>query len=123
MSNNPVGWFEIYVTDMQRAQTFYEKVLGLTLKKLDSPGRDMLQFPSGMNVYGSGGALIRMPGFEPGVGGTIVYFMSQDCSIEAARVKDAGGTVTREKESIGEYGYIALATDTEGNVFGLHSMK
>lgn len=27
------------------------------------------------------------------------------------------------KFSIGQYGYIALATDTEGNMIGLHSMK
>ena len=35
----------------------------------------------------------------------------------------AGGKVEREKMSIGEYGFIVLALDTEGNMFGLHSLK
>lgn len=35
----------------------------------------------------------------------------------------AGGRIEREKFSIGEYGFIALAIDTEGNMFGLHSMQ
>jgi predicted enzyme related to lactoylglutathione lyase len=123
MSKNPVGWFEIYVDDMKRAQAFYEQVLLIQLVKLDSPGREMMQFPSEMKAYGSGGALIHMPGLTPGGGGTLVYFMSEDCAVEAARVKSAGGHIKREKESIGEYGFIALAVDTEGNLFGLHSMK
>jgi len=123
MSSNPVGWFEIYVKDLDRARKFYESVLGVKMKPLDSPGRQMLQFESDMNRYGAGGALIKMDGFEPAVGGTLVYFMSDDCAVEAARVNSAGGSIKREKESIGEYGFIVLAMDSEGNMFGLHSMK
>jgi predicted enzyme related to lactoylglutathione lyase len=29
----------------------------------------------------------------------------------------------RAKMSIGQYGFIALITDTEGNMIGLHSMQ
>jgi len=29
----------------------------------------------------------------------------------------------KDKFAIGKYGFIALVTDTEGNVIGLHSMK
>jgi predicted enzyme related to lactoylglutathione lyase len=123
MDKNPVGWFEIYVRDMKRAQAFYEAVIGVKLKPLDSPGREMLQFASDMKAYGSGGALIRMPGFEPGGNSTLVYFMCEDCAVEASRVAAAGGRIERAKEAIGEYGFIALAIDTEGNMFGLHSMK
>ena len=28
MNSNPVGWFEIYVQDMNRAKAFYESVFG-----------------------------------------------------------------------------------------------
>jgi hypothetical protein len=35
----------------------------------------------------------------------------------------AGGKIHRNKLSIGEHGFIALVLDTEGNMFGLHSMK
>lgn len=32
MNRNPVGWFEIYVQDMHRAQKFYEVVLGMVTR-------------------------------------------------------------------------------------------
>jgi uncharacterized protein len=49
--------------------------------------------------------------------------MSEDCTIEEKRVRQFGGTIQREKTAIAQYGYITLAVDTEGNVFGIHSMK
>lgn len=51
-----------------------------------------------------------------------MYFSSMDCAVEASRVAAAGGTVAQEKTSIGQYGYMALCLDTEGNSFGIHSM-
>ncbi len=53
----------------------------------------------------------------------MVYFACEECATEGARVETAGGKVEKEKMSIGQYGHIVLAKDTEGNVFGLHSMK
>jgi predicted enzyme related to lactoylglutathione lyase len=64
-----------------------------------------------------------MEGVPSGAGGTLVYFGSADCAVEAGRVAAAGGRVMKEKSSIGQYGFIALAWDTEGNLFGLHSLK
>jgi uncharacterized protein len=52
----------------------------------------------------------------------LVYFNSADCAVEAARVVKADGVPGAGKFSIGEYRLIALAIDTEGNMFGLHSM-
>ena len=40
MTRNPVGWFEIYVQDMDRAKAFYENVLSRTLQALAPPGAD-----------------------------------------------------------------------------------
>ena len=34
MSDNPVGWFEIYVQDMGRAKAFYESIFGVQLARL-----------------------------------------------------------------------------------------
>jgi len=47
----------------------------------------------------------------------------QRCSDEECRVMDSGGSIHKKKFSIGQYGFISLAIDTEGNMFGLHSMK
>ena len=123
MSNNPVVWFEIYVQDVARARAFYESVFQVKLKKLDSPEVEIWAFPGNMKKSGASGALVRMPGFASGGNSTLVYFSCEDCSVEEARVKDAGGRIQRPKTSIGEYGFITLAFDTEGNMIGLHSER
>ena len=46
-----------------------------------------------------------------------------NCAVTAVSAVKAGGKVKREKMSIGQYGYIALVIDTEGNMIGLHSMQ
>ena len=120
---NPVGWFEIYVDEMPRAKKFYESVLKLTLTQLPSPEIEMWAFPMEQTATGASGSLVRMPGFPTGKNSVLVYFSCTDCAVEAARVVPSGGRMQKEKMSIGPYGFIALAYDTEGNMFGLHSMK
>ena len=120
---NPVGWFEIYVQDMARARAFYEGVLQHPLQQLAGPGIDMWAFPMNRDALGSSGALVHMPGFPSGGNSTIVYFSCDDCAAEEARIAPRGGRVHKSKFSIGEYGFIVLAYDTEGNMFGLHSQK
>ena len=123
MNTNPVGWFEIYVEDIARAAKFYEAVLASSLEKLDNPEAEVWAFPMDMENYGAPGALVKMSGFPPGGNSTIVYFRCQDCSVEESRVALNGGRIHKSKESIGEYGFITLAFDTEGNMFGLHSQQ
>ena len=126
-SENPVVWFEIYVNDLDRAKSFYEKVFKTELSPLGDPTNNelsMLAFPGDMESKGkTSGALVHVKDVPAGGNSTIVYFGSEDCSIEEARVNDAGGELVREKMSIGEYGFISLAKDTEGNMIGIHSMK
>jgi len=123
MSWNPVRWFEIYVQDMARARVFYETVLGVKLQKLEvGDGLEMWSFPEATGQTGSSGALVKADGVPSGGNSTLVYFGSDDCSVEAARVAAAGGRVEREKFSIGPYGFVALAYDSEGNMFGVHSL-
>lgn len=123
MNRNPVGWFEIYVQDMPRAQAFYEAVLGCQLEPLPAPEIQMLTFPMTPDLPGSPGALVKMEGVPSGGGGVLIYFSCEDCGVEAGRVEAAGGKLFKPKFDIGEYGFIAIATDTEGNMFGLHSRK
>jgi predicted enzyme related to lactoylglutathione lyase len=122
MKANPVGWFEIYVQDMARARNFYETVLATKLTKLDS-GVEMWSFPGERDATGAAGALVHMPGFPSGGNSTLVYFSTDDCAVEGERATRNGGRIMKEKFSIGQYGFIVLAFDTEGNMFGLHSMK
>jgi uncharacterized protein len=121
--DNPVGWFEIYVQDMGRAKAFYQSVFGVELSQLESPGMEMWAFPMKPDGTGASGALVRMAGFGSGGTSVLVYFSCTDCAVEAAKAAKAGGRVQKEKMSIGQYGYIALVVDTEGNMIGLHSIK
>lgn len=123
MQRNPVGWFEIYVEDMPRAKAFYEAVLRVEFTRLPAPEIEMQAFPMNPDLPGSPGALVKMEGVPAGAGGTLIYFSCEDCGEEASRVEAAGGKVFKPKFDIGEYGFIALASDTEGNLFGLHSLK
>ncbi len=123
MRNNPVCWFEIYVQDMPRAKAFYEGVLGVALEKLPGPDIEMWAFGMDPEKVGAGGALVHMPGVPSGGSGTLVYFACEDCAVEEARVEAFGGRIQRPKMSIGAYGFITLAFDTEGNMIGLYSQK
>lgn len=126
MANNPVVWFEIYVDDLARAKQFYESVLTVQLAVLNDPNDtsiEMLSFPSTMETYGTSGALVKMEGCKAGGNGTLVYFACEDCAVEESKVEAAGGHIHKPKMSIGEHGFISLAVDSEGNLFGLHSMK
>ena len=123
MKTNPVGWFEIYVQDAHRAKTFYETVLQTKLESLPSPDMEMWAFPMQNGAPGAAGTLVRMAGFPSGGNSTLVYFMCDDCAVEEGRLKSSGGKIQKPKMSIGEHAFITLAIDTEGNMFGLHSMK
>ncbi|HEY8219307.1 MAG TPA: VOC family protein [Methylobacter sp.] len=128
--SNPVVWFEIYVQNMERAKAFYEAVLAVKLEKMPAPAEEMnmemWSFPADKDAakttYGACGMLVKMEGVPSGCGGTLVYFACEDCAVEAARATENGGSIFKQKISIGEHGFISLVYDTEGNMIGLHSM-
>jgi hypothetical protein len=57
------------------------------------------------------------------MGGTLVYFNTEEINEELSRVETAGGKIIRSKQNIGDYGFIALVEDSEGNMIGMHSQK
>ena len=126
---NMIGWFEIYVDDMEKAKVFYQKVFQVELKELNSPGSEhgpgpeMWSFPQNFENYGASGAICKMQGMSPGGTGTIVYFSCEDCAEEESRVVEAGGSIMQSKVSLGDYGFMAMCKDPAGNMIGLHSMK
>lgn len=127
MKNNVVGWFEVPVTDMDRAVRFYETVFGLQLQRVPMGELDMAWFPWVETGSGTMGSLVRHPEFyKPSQDGTLVYFTahSGDLNNELGRVEAAGGKVLSPKKLIAEeYGYMAVVVDTEGNRIALHSRE
>jgi len=117
-----VGWFEIPVSDMERAKTFYETVFNIEIKVQDFGGTLMGWFPDNKGVYGATGSLIKQESYIPSQEGTMVYFMSNDVKVELDRVVEAGGKIYQEKTQISEeHGCMGVFIDTEGNRVALHS--
>jgi uncharacterized protein len=119
---NTVNWFEIPVSNMERATTFYGTLFETTLKADPAiPGYEMAMFPS---QGGVDGALVKGEGNTPSHSGSLVYLNGGDDLIHVLnRVEKAGGKVLQDKTSIGENGFFAYFEDTEGNKVALHSMK
>jgi predicted enzyme related to lactoylglutathione lyase len=116
---NTLNWFELPVTDMARATSFYSQLFGVELSLVSAgSGSAMAMFPDGGGV---GGALIVGEGYVPSASGAVVYLNcnpSLDTVLE--RVTAAGGQIIMPKTDIGENGYYAFILDTEGNRVGLH---
>lgn len=83
----------------------------------------MWGFSNQGGTVGADDALVKMNGFPSGGNSTLVYFNCDDCAVEESRVKTSGGKIQKAKTSIDEYGFMSVAIDTEGNMFGLHSMR
>ena len=124
MEKNVVNWFEIPVSDFERAKKFYTEVIGAELMDLEMPGSQMSAFKWVEGGEHATGALVKAEGYEPSDKGTVVYFScADDLNNELAKVEPAGGKVLLPKTSIGEHGFIAQFIDSEGNRVALHSIR
>lgn len=120
---NPVGWFDIYVSDIQRAKIFYETVFNVKLVDLPVEWGKQAVFPFNPESPNISGALVEKANMEPNANNTVVYFETAECVAEEKRIQEAGGKVVQPKMHIGEFGYISIFIDSEGNTVGLHSLK
>lgn len=124
-NENALNWFEISVSDMDRAKKFYESVLGIEMPLDNMMGMDMAYFPY---VPGSGkasGALVKSDMHKPSGDGAKIYLNGNpDLSVALGKVEPSGGKVIMPKTEISpEVGNMAFFLDTEGNVVALHSQQ
>lgn len=120
---NAVTWFDLPVTDMNRAKAFYESVLQIKLSGFDAGEVKVASFPTKNDANGAAGNLIQNPNSKPSGQGTVVYFEVKDIDAAIMRVQSAGGTILMPKTQMGQIGSICLFQDTEGNTVGLRSVK
>ncbi len=118
-------WFEIPATDLERAQRFYETVLGCTLhREAMGPGQGAV-FPYQRDSGGIGGALLCGPNASaPSERGTLIY-LDGGASLDAtlSRVEAAGGKLALGRQALPPgMGFFAHIIDTEGNRVGLHTL-
>jgi predicted enzyme related to lactoylglutathione lyase len=123
MDYNPIGWFELPAEDLDRAAKFYTDVFGFDMTRRGNVGYDMVWFPAAENGKGAPGALIKGFGYKPSLEGPILYFTAPDIDAVAERIVKAGGKIHVPKKSIGDYGWIVIFEDSEGNRAGLHARK
>ena len=123
VQNNPVNWFEIAVTDLDRAKKFYGSVFQTGFQDLDMDQTKMSMFAMDPEKSGAGGSLLLADEAKPSADGTTIYFQCDDVATEAGRVEENGGQIVFPKMSIGEFGFVAQFIDTEGNRIGLHSSQ
>jgi len=120
---NVISWFEIPVADLDRAQAFYETVLGRKLRRETLGGDALAIFP--YDDPATGGALqAGAKASAPSGTGIRIYL---DCmpSIDAvlARIEGAGGRIVAPKSALPPgMGFIAHMRDTEGNEVSLHAL-
>jgi len=125
MEHNMVGWFEIPVTEMDRAKTFYNKVFNVDIQLEDFGGVLMGWFPFVDGKKGASGSLVQNRAYIPDEKkGVLIYFSSVDVNDELSRVQAAGGKIIQPKTMISkDIGYMGLFIDSEGNRIALHSRK
>jgi predicted enzyme related to lactoylglutathione lyase len=119
---NPVQWFEIATTDLERAKSFYSKVFDLEFQFIEMPDSKMYMFGV-PDMIGSAGCLLQSTENKPSTDGSVIYFSCEDVAVQAGRVEEAGGKLLFSKTDIGEFGFFAQIIDSEGNRIGLHSNK
>ncbi|MFA7418755.1 MAG: VOC family protein [Melioribacteraceae bacterium] len=121
---NVLNWFEIPVTDMERAVKFYTEVMGYdSMYQMNMGGYDMAFFP--MEGEGVGGALVKGEGCIPNANGSVIYLNANpDLAIPLSKIEEAGGKILMPRQLITEeIGYMATFIDSEGNKVAFHSNK
>jgi hypothetical protein len=124
MEANMVGWFEIPVTNMDRAKKFYESVFNVKIEVQNFNDLLMGWFPFAEGKMGASGSLVKQADFyQPSkTAGPLLYFSSKDVQEQVDRIEKAGGKILQTKKLISkDVGYMALFIDSEGNRIALHS--
>ena len=123
-----INWFEIPVSDFDRAKKFYETIFAFTMKEKQVGNARMGFFRHDMEDEGRGGAIVCDPQFyTPSANGTLVYLNCEPHIQEVLdRVITAGGSIIQNKTEVAvtqDLGYWALIMDSEGNRVALHAME
>ncbi len=122
--SNVLVWADIPVLDLHRASKFYAHITGGPVVPME--GAEGIALIMGTEPGGPDGDIMTVSadlylGGTPSADGSTVYFNANgDIDGFLARVGEAGGTVTDEKQFMGEMaGWMAFFLDTEGNRVGV----
>lgn len=121
--NSFISLFEIPATDISRAISFYQAVLGVNIEKMDMPGMEMGIFPYEDQMVT--GVIMKGEEFKPSAGGVTIYLNAgDDLQTMLDKVEKNGGRILVPKTAhADESGFFALFLDSEGNKLGLNSLS
>jgi predicted enzyme related to lactoylglutathione lyase len=116
-----VSWFELPVTDLERAVASYTTILGTPLAAIaEADGRRYAMFPA---EGGVGGAIVQGEGYVPSAEGALLFLNAGDAlQPVVGRVEAAGGRVVVPHLEMGDWGVAAFIVDSEGNKVALHAI-
>lgn len=115
------NWFELPVTDIDRAKSFYESIFHVKMGDNMEMGSSIMSFfPFDADQAGATGTLIQQESYIPSHEGALVYFSVKEIDEIVPRISESGGKVINEKMSIGHHGFVAHFQDSEGNRVALH---
>ncbi len=125
-NTNAINWFEIPMTNTERAKKFYETIFDIQMKRVDLGGFEMVFFPSSDNMIGKvSGALVKGDMHKPSMDGAVIYLNANpDMQLIIDRIVANGGKILMPRTLVNEQvGYMAFFVDTEGNRLALHAEK
>jgi hypothetical protein len=118
--------FEIQAGDPERAIAFYNALFGWTFNKWEGPPDYWLIKTGEANTRGIDGGLLPRRGPAPAAMQAVNAFVCTadvvDLDASVLRVGELGGTIVVPKMAIQTVGWLAYASDTEGNIFGMMQM-
>ena len=120
-----ISWFEIPTTQLDRAQAFYEAVLGRPMRREDMGPSQGAVFAYDPAQDGTGGALMMGPTApQPSASGSLVYLdASPSLDVALARVVANGGRIALPRQALPPgMGFFAHIHDLDGNRVGLHAL-
>ena len=114
MTANIGAYFEIPVTDLDRAINFYQSLLGIELERGSIHGYDMAFFPFENNGAGISGALCKGDVYKPSIDGSFVYLFTNNIDEVLGKAVELGSEILFEKTDAGNC-FVAEIKDSEGN--------
>jgi predicted enzyme related to lactoylglutathione lyase len=120
--SNPVVYFEIPVTDINRAIKFYNTVFHFDFEKENIDNNEMALFPFSDENSGISGALAKGEIYKPTKDGVVIYFKTENIDETIEMAISNGGQILYPKTDNG-IGLVAEFEDTEGNRIALYQTK
>jgi predicted enzyme related to lactoylglutathione lyase len=114
--------FEIPFDDGDRARSFYQRAFGWDIQHLPDMGYTMVSTGPTSQEQGPtepgyiGGGMLQRVDFAQG---PIITVDVDDIDSALAKVEELGGKTVRPKLAVGQMGFAAYFSDSEGNLMGL----